>query len=73
MNYPFRYVPDERVKRAAEALMARIDSDESLHSIFAEGKMLGVLVCEDSEGRGIGREKEHDRWVRAAGFRYHRG
>ncbi|MDY5458962.1 MAG: RluA family pseudouridine synthase [Candidatus Cryptobacteroides sp.] len=53
MNYPFRYVPDERVKRAAEALMARIDSDESLHSLFAEGKMLGVLVCEDSEGREV--------------------
>lgn len=33
--------------------MARIDSDESLHSLFAEGKMLGVLVCEDSEGREV--------------------
>jgi tRNA pseudouridine32 synthase/23S rRNA pseudouridine746 synthase len=42
---PFRYVPHPLVKAAAEDIMNGIDSDPQLEAIFAEGKMLGVLVC----------------------------
>lgn len=40
---PFRYRPHPLVKKAAAELMERIERCE-LESIFAEGKMLGVLV-----------------------------
>ena len=46
-TYPFRYVPHPLVVEAAQKLIAAIDSDPLLKYIFAEGKMLGVLVCED--------------------------
>ena len=44
-TYPFRYVPNPLVLDAAGALIADIDADPELSRIFAEGKMLGVLVC----------------------------
>ena len=44
-TYPFRYVPHPLVLDAARALIADIDSNPELSRIFAEGKMLGVLVC----------------------------
>ena len=44
-TYPFRYVPHPLVLDAARRLIADIDSDPELSSIFSEGKMLGVLVC----------------------------
>ena len=46
-TYPFRYVPHPLVVEAAQKLIGTIDSDPLLKYIFAEGKMLGVLVCED--------------------------
>ena len=46
-TYPFRYVPHPLVVEAAQKLIAAIDSDPLLKYVFAEGKMLGVLVCED--------------------------
>ena len=46
-TYPFRYVPHPLVEEAAQRLIAAIDADPFLKYIFAEGKMLGVLVCED--------------------------
>lgn len=42
-TYPFRYVPTEDIRRAASELIARIDSDEHLRSLFSAGKMMGVL------------------------------
>ena len=50
MNNPFRYFPHPLVQKAAEQLMEEIDSSEELSSLFAEGKMLGILVFE-SEGK----------------------
>lgn len=44
-TYPFRYVPHPLVVEAARKLIAAIDSDPFLKYLFAEGKMLGVLVC----------------------------
>ena len=46
-TYPFRYVPHPLVVEAAQKLIGTIDSDPLLKYVFAEGKMLGVLVCED--------------------------
>ena len=45
---PFRYVPHPLVRLAASEIIARIDADPELQAAFSEGKMLGVLVCEDS-------------------------
>lgn len=42
-TYPFRYVPTPEIRQAAQDLIAKIDSDEHLRSLFSEGKMLGVL------------------------------
>ncbi len=47
---PFRYVPHPLVRFAAAEVIARIDADPDLRVAFSEGKMLGVLVCEDSRG-----------------------
>ena len=48
---PFRYAPHPLVKEAAEKVMDRIASSHDLSDDFAEGKMLGVLVTEDHEGK----------------------
>lgn len=48
---PFRYAPHPAVQSAASAITGRIDSDPHLSEAFKEGKMLGVLVCSDREGR----------------------
>lgn len=45
-TYPFCYVPHPKVVEAARALIERIDSDPALHSLFAEGKMMGVLLTD---------------------------
>lgn len=50
-NDPFRYSPHPSVRIAAEMLMQRIEASEELSSIFAEGKMLGVLVVSDASGQ----------------------
>ena len=47
---PFRYMPHPLVKMAAEQVISTIDSDPELSNAFAEGKMLGVLVCKISAG-----------------------
>lgn len=46
-TYPFRYVPSPEVSDAAAKLIARISGDPHLNALFAEGKMLGVLVCRE--------------------------
>jgi len=42
---PFRYAPHPAVLEAARIVTERIASDLSLAEAFAEGKMLGVLIC----------------------------
>ena len=49
-TYPFRYVPHPLVLEAAQQLIADIDSSPELKAAFAEGKMLGVLVCSAPDG-----------------------
>ncbi|MBO4570818.1 MAG: RluA family pseudouridine synthase [Bacteroidales bacterium] len=46
-TYPFCYTPHPLIVRAAEALIARIDGDPALRELFAEGKMMGVLMVQD--------------------------
>lgn len=48
---PFRYVPHPLVRYAAEMLICRIGSEPDLHNAFSEGKMAGVLIVRDTEGR----------------------
>ena len=50
-TYPFCYTPDDEIVRAAERLIAHIGETPELDSIFAEGKMMGVLMVRDEEGR----------------------
>lgn len=45
---PFRYMPHPLVRVAAEQIIGKIDGDSMLRDAFAEGKMLGVLVCKTS-------------------------
>src|SRR5574344_2174020 len=45
-TYPFCYEPDPLVKEAAASMIHRISSTESLHRLFAGGKMLGVLMTD---------------------------
>ena len=46
---PFRYMPHPLVKAAAEKIIGKIEADSILSDAFAEGKMLGVLVCKVSD------------------------
>ena len=46
LNNPFCYTPAPSIAEAARALTAHIDGTPSLHALFAEGKMLGVLEVE---------------------------
>ena len=50
---PFRYMPHPLVRMTAEQVISRIDGDSVLSEAFAEGKMLGVLVCKASAGSTI--------------------
>ena len=47
---PFRYSPHPLVKTAAGLLISRIEASEELSEMFAEGKMMGVLVVLDRKG-----------------------
>ena len=47
---PFRYRPHPLVTQAAESLMRRIRNSAELSEMFAEGKMMGVLIAEDKDG-----------------------
>ena len=47
---PFRYVPCKAVRKAAEDVVNRISKDEKLAEVFAEGKMLGVLIVRNLQG-----------------------
>ena len=45
---PFRYMPHPLVKIAADQVIKRIEADRHLSEGFAEGKMLGVLICREN-------------------------
>lgn len=47
---PFRYVPHPLVREAAEAVIREIDRSEDMARLFAEGKMMGVLIAQDKDG-----------------------
>ena len=48
-TFPFCYTPRPEIIAAARRLIARIDGDPVLRALFAEGKMLGVLMVERRE------------------------
>ena len=48
---PFRYSPHPLVEQAAQLTISRIRCEEELSAIFAEGKMLGVLIVSDRHGQ----------------------
>lgn len=52
-TYPFCYVPHPLVRAAALSVIDRIDASPQLHDMFAEGKMLGVLICSDKDGSQV--------------------
>ena len=45
-TYPFCYVPHPLVQDAARALIERLDSEPALGGLFAEGKMMGVMITD---------------------------
>ena len=45
-TYPFRYVPHPLVVDAAQALIRKLDGTPELGALFAEGKMMGVLLTD---------------------------
>ncbi|MBR0109959.1 MAG: RluA family pseudouridine synthase [Bacteroidales bacterium] len=49
-TYPFRYTPHPLVEDAARRLIADIQAFPELAAAFAEGKMLGVMVCSGPDG-----------------------
>lgn len=59
MNNPFDYIPSPRLCEAMHSLELRLEAlahsgreeDLALHSELCGGKMLGVLIAEDAEGK----------------------
>ena len=51
---PFRYIPHPAVRKAAAEVIELIEGSRELSADFAEGKMLGVLVCKDAESKTVG-------------------
>ncbi len=49
-TYPFRYTPHPKVVEGAQHLIRKIEDSPALKALFAEGKMMGVLLCEDPSG-----------------------
>lgn len=54
MNSPFRYKPSEDMIKEAAQIIKEIDSfDPQLQSAFAQGKMIGILIASDKEGKKV--------------------
>lgn len=49
-TYPFCYEPLPEIKAEAERLITELHSDPQKSALFAEGKMLGVLMVRDADG-----------------------
>ncbi len=50
-TYPFCYTPSAITKEASRLIMESVEGDSSLAESFSEGKMLGVLVIRDINGK----------------------
>lgn len=48
MTDPFRYFPHPLVRQAAEEVIRRISGSKTLSEAFSEGKMLGILITNES-------------------------
>ncbi len=51
LNNPFGYIPSPLCRQAAEEVRRHIESMTAWHEELSHGKMFGVLVVEDEEGR----------------------
>ena len=51
MNDPFCYEPHLMCVEAAEAVVAHVKTLTDWHDEVSQGKMFGVLICEDADGR----------------------
>ena len=51
MNDPFCYEPHPMCVEAAEAVVAHVKTLPDWHDEVSQGKMFGVLICEDADGR----------------------
>ncbi len=51
MNDPFCYEPHPMCVEAAEAVVAHVKTLTDWHDEVSQGKMFGVLICEDADGR----------------------
>ncbi len=50
-TYPFAYTPDPRCQEAKEIVKKELEERDELQEDIRNGKMFGVLVCENAEGR----------------------
>ena len=46
-------LPSKKAQRLALRLMAALDSGEERLPLDGEGKMLGILVCDDADGNRV--------------------
>lgn len=52
MNNPFRYRPSAEMVKASGEIIREIDSfDPQLRNAFDEGKMIGILITSDNDGK----------------------
>lgn len=69
-TYPFAYTPDTRCQEAKEIVKKELEGRDELREDIMNGKMFGVLVCENAEGRqgfiasfsGTLGGRSHQRW-----------
>lgn len=69
-TFPFAYEPDPRCIEAKEIVKKELDKREDLQEDIRNGKMVGVLVCENQDGKlgfiasfsGTLGGKSHQRW-----------
>ncbi len=50
-TYPFAYTPDPRCQEAKEIVKKELEGREEFQEDVRSGKMFGVLVCENDEGK----------------------
>lgn len=51
LNNPFGYIPDEAAQEAAALVRRHLEEEPQMMEQALQGKMFGVLVCLDTEGR----------------------
>ena len=50
-TYPFAYTPDLRCQEAKEIVKKELEGRDELQEDIKNGKMFGVLICENTDGR----------------------